>query len=124
MDGSIPFEVFLDQLFNVYSAANELFETCDRVVLGCEMKDGFLSVVPKVEVIPFVPFRLEELSDHIYIILHDAVEDGQVAVVILGVRSRSNHIHQLHFLRHAYNVLNSLSLVVLVTSRLEKVNVA
>ena len=54
------------------------------------MEDSFLLVVAKVKI--FTTF-FEVLLDKLHVVLHDAIHQRKITVIIFGVRSWLNNIH-------------------------------
>jgi hypothetical protein len=83
------------------------------------VKDALVFVVSQTQVVLAL---LEQVLDHLYIILEERVIQRQVSVVVFDIRARFNGLYNLHVLSvHAYYVLDSLPLVVLLSSCFEKV---
>ena len=81
------------------------------------MEDGLVLVVAQLEVF----FRaMEVLFEHGHVIFLQSVVQGQVAIVILYVRSGSNLIDDRQLLLNADNMFDSLTLEVLHATRLEE----
>ena len=68
------------------------------------------------------PFEI--VLDHIHIVLYEGVINGEVPIVVFGVRSGLDYFYYFYSLGNANYVLYCLTFVILVTSGLEEVYVA
>ena len=83
------------------------------------MKDALIFVVSQTLIVLAL---LEQVLNHIHIILKERVIQREVAVVVFDIGPGFNCVNNLHVLSvHAHYVLDCLALVVLLASRFEKV---
>lgn len=117
MNGSVSFIVLLKQLRDEHRATAQNLQRLERVSLGADVEDCFVLVVAQQEVLSSLR---EVLRQHRVVVLLEAIVQGQTAVVINCVRARVDFIDDLELLMNANNVLNRLSLVVLLAPSLVK----
>ena len=123
MEWSITTVVLLKQLGDEDCLTEDLHQGLNGIMLGTDMEDCLVLVVAKLEELLWT---VEELVffEHGDVIVGQGVVDGQVAIVIWNIRSRSNLIYNVMLLIDANNVLYRLPLVVLTAACLEEFVVA
>lgn len=117
MNSRIADVVLFEQLADKDFAAYELLESINSVMLCADMEHGLVLVVSQLEV--FLR-AVEILLEHGHIIVLQSVVEGQVAVVVGDIGSRSNFINNRVLHLDTDDVLDGLAFIVLLATSLKE----
>jgi len=102
-------------------SAEELFEGVECVVLGADVEDRLVLVVAQLEVF----FRaVEVLDEHVDVVVLKGVVERQVSVEVLDVGAGADLVNDWVLLVDTHDMFDSLSLEVLLSTRLEELIIA
>jgi hypothetical protein len=118
--GCITLIVFLDDFLLESLSIEQYNKRVNGVRLPSHVKDALIFIVSQTLIV--LPL-LEQVFNHLHIILKERVIQWQVPIVVFDIGAGLYSVHNLHILSvHAHYVLNCLSLIVLLPSRFEKVH--
>ena len=118
MDRSVAHVVFLEKLSDEDCLSKDQFERLDRVVLGGNVENGLVLVVPQLET--SLGHVAEVFLYHWLIILLQAIVQRKRAIVVDRVKPGSDFVDQFMLLVQTDDMLDSLACVVLLASCLEE----
>ena len=87
-------------------------------MLRCNVKDRLIFEIPQIKIC--LTFG-EVVEDHLVVVVGDRIMNWQVSIIILGVQLWPDILHNIGFAFYADNVLDLLTLVILLTTGSEEV---